>query len=125
MIPRKPSVLVVEDEQLIRDVIVAELVGAGFGVIEAECGETAAAILADGHEIDVVFTDIRLGGELNGWDIGERARARFPDVSVIYASGYSIRPPRQVEDSLYFSKPYKAADILAACRGLSPMRKSR
>ena len=68
-------------------------------------------------EVDVVFTDIRLQGDLNGWDVGEAARATHGNIPVIYTSGHSITPPRQVEGSLFFSKPYDPAAILDACRG--------
>ena len=113
------TVLGVEDEVLVRDVMVEHLTEAGFAMIEAGSAEAAVAILADGHDIDVVFTDIRLGGKLNGWDVGEHARSRSPDMPVIYASGCSIAPPRNVPGSMFFNKPYHPGDVLDACRKLS------
>ena len=75
-------------------------------------------ILNSWWNIDVVFTDIRLTGDVNGWDIGEAARAVRGDIPVIYASGYSIAPPRQVSGSLFFSKPDDPEAVLKACRAL-------
>ena len=86
-------------------------------MIESANGEEAVALI-DGHEqqLDVLFTDIRLGGALNGWDVAEIFRDHFPDIRVLYASGYSIEPPREVTESEFFSKPYRPEDILEACR---------
>jgi CheY-like chemotaxis protein len=89
----------------------------GCTVIEASCGEDAVAFI-DGpdQQLDVVFTDIRLGGALNGWDVAEIFRNRFPNVRVLYASGYSIEPRRDVIESEFFAKPYRMDDILEACK---------
>jgi CheY-like chemotaxis protein len=116
--PDRLTVLVVEDEWLLREVIGTYLRDAGCRVIEAESGETALAMLHDGAAVDVVFTDIRLTGDVNGWDVGEAARVTHGNIPVIYASGYSISPPRQVTGSLFFSKPYDPEAVLKACRAL-------
>jgi len=115
-----PTVLVVEDEWLVRHTIVEYLREAGYAVLETESGEGALDFLAheDDRPIDIVFTDIRLGGALNGWDVAEAFRAKHPQLPVIYASGYAVTPPREVRDSMYFTKPYDPQDILRACRSL-------
>jgi hypothetical protein len=59
---------------------------------------------------------IRLGGRLNGWDVGEQARRLRPGVPVVYTSGYSIAPARDVPDNMFFNKPNDPDDILTACR---------
>ena len=69
-----------------------------------------------------LFTDIRLCGKLSGRDVGEGARANRPGIPVIYASGYSIAPPRAVAGSLFFNKPYDPAEIMKACRSLAEAR---
>jgi CheY-like chemotaxis protein len=74
-----PIVLVVEDEWIVRATIVDYLYANGCHVIGAGSGEEAVAL------IDVLFTDIRLGGPLNGWDIAEIFRDHFPDLRVLYA----------------------------------------
>ena len=99
-----------------RVVIVDYLIDHGCTVIEAGSGEDAVALI-DGpdQELDVLFTDIRLGGSLNGWDVAEIFRDRFPNVRILYASGYLIEPRRDVADSAFFNKPYRVEDILEAC----------
>ena len=66
------KVLVVEDEELLRAVAVQALEDAGFQVIEATTGEEAIGKCQEA--LDVLFTDIRLPGKINGWDIAERCR---------------------------------------------------
>lgn len=112
---KHPIVLVVEDESLLRMTVVDYLSDSGCTVLEAGSGEEAVALI-DGQDqrLDVVFTDIRLGGSLNGWDVAEILREHFPDVRVVYASGYSIEPRRDVMGSKFFNKPYRLHEILAA-----------
>jgi len=117
VIKKNPIVLVVEDEWLVRATIVDHLKSNGCNVIESANGEEAVALI-DGHEqqLDVLFTDIRLGGALNGWDVAEIFRDHFPNLRVLYASGYSIHPSRDVPNSDFFDKPYRPEDILQACK---------
>jgi CheY-like chemotaxis protein len=112
------TVLVVEDEAIIRLDAVEHLKNEGFVVLEAGSGEAALSYLDTHGKIDLLFTDIRLGGEINGWDVGEAFRARFPNIAVLYTSGNSISPPRNVERSRFFVKPYKPEQIANACREL-------
>ncbi len=106
-------VLVVEDEPLVRDVIVSELEDAGYDVAQAANGrEAMAALEASDPRVDLLFTDIRLPGLLDGWAIAERARALNPDVKVVYATGYSADKPRQVPNSRFLMKPYRPQAVL-------------
>lgn len=97
--------------------IVDYLIDHGCTVVEAGSGEDAVGLInGPDQQIDVLFTDIRLGGTLNGWDVAEIFRDCFPNVRVLYASGYSIEPRRDVADSVFFTKPYQVEDILQACK---------
>ncbi|MBY0295368.1 MAG: response regulator [Methylobacterium sp.] len=118
---RTASVLVVEDEMLLLDLVTAELEDAGLSVIQASDGESALAVLESDAAVDLLFTDIRLPGRLDGWHLAEAARNLRPDLKVIYATGFSSNAPRLLPDSLFFSKPYRPSVILAAIRkfGLS------
>ena len=90
------KVLVVEDERLVRELIVGELLDAGFDVVEAESGEAALARYHE-HNPDVLFTDIRLSGQINGWDVAERCRASNSELPVVYATGRSSSASSFVE----------------------------
>lgn len=109
-------VLVVEDEWLVRDVIASDLKDAGWTVLEASTGESAIGIIENNPQIDVLFTDIQLAGQLSGWDVAEAFRAAKPQMKVIYASGNTVDWSRAVDNSQFFSKPYRASEILKACR---------
>lgn len=93
--------------------------------MEAGNGEVAAAILQQRNGFDVVFTDIRLGGTLNGWDVGEISRETHPEIPVVYTSGAVIIPERPVPGSIHISKPYDGPSVLKACRTLCEARKGQ
>ena len=82
----QPVVLVVEDEPLVRESIADELRTYGWRVLEAAGGEDALSLTAD-NQIDVVFTDILLPGQMSGWEIAEALRAKVPALPVLYTSG--------------------------------------
>jgi CheY-like chemotaxis protein len=113
-----PVILFVEDEALLRLVIADELREAGFEVIEAADGGSALDALKDGARIDLLFTDIRMPGRLNGWDVAEQARSLKPDIPVIYATGFSDDGVRLVPNGRFFKKPYRASAIVDAAREL-------
>ena len=113
------TVLVVEDEPLVRELIVAEFEDAGFRVREAEDGEGAMSALDEqGADIHLLFTDIRLPGDMDGWGIAQEARRRRPDLPVIYATGYSVDAPRLVSGGCLLTKPYRPAAIIETARAL-------
>lgn len=110
----KLTVLIVEDDWLVRYSIAEFLRSAGHAAVEADSGEAAFAILQKRDGLDVLFTDIRLGGEANGWDVAEAFRASHPELPVVYTSGAVIMPERPVTGSMFFSKPYDPQQVLAA-----------
>lgn len=110
----KPRVLMVEDESMLLEVITADLEDAGFGVLQAATAEVAMNILRTEAFVDVLFTDIRLPGQMDGWQLAEAARALRPDLPVIYATGFTQTPPRLIEGSVFLTKPYRAAAVIKA-----------
>ena len=73
------TILVVEDEAVVRDLLVAELQDVGYRVVPVEAGEEALAILRERtHEIDWLFTDIRLPGVIDGWRVADEFRLNHP-----------------------------------------------
>ncbi len=110
----KLTALIVEDDWIVRLAIVDFFNASGCTTVEAESGEVALSILQRRDGLDVLFTDIRLGGEANGWDVAEAFRATHPDLPVIYTSGAVIKPERPVAGSLFFAKPYDPPEVLAS-----------
>ena len=71
-------VLLVEDELLVREVAAEDLGEAGFDVTPASDGDEALAILREGTDFDLLFTDIRMPGATDGWDLAREAQADDP-----------------------------------------------
>jgi CheY-like chemotaxis protein len=77
---------------LVLALIVDFLRANGCQVLEAATGEQAVSLIdGEDQQLDVLFTDIRLGGQLNGWDVAEIFRKQRPAMLVLYASGHSIQ----------------------------------
>ena len=82
------SVLVLEDEFVVRTVIVELLADLGFQIIEADDGPSGLEILQSARRIDLLVTDIGLPG-LNGRQVAEAARLMRPDLKVLFMTGYA------------------------------------
>jgi CheY-like chemotaxis protein len=107
--------LVVEDEWLLRLELVEELRRAGWKIVEAATGEEALGLLSSGEHFDFLVTDIRLPGPVDGWQVAQSARARYPVLPVIYVSANPINEQRRVPDSIFLGKPCDVSALLRAC----------
>jgi CheY-like chemotaxis protein len=112
-------VLVVEDESIVRLDIASYLEDAGFVVIEATTGEAAIRLCNADTAIDIVITDIHLGGSVSGWDVAERFRTVLPDMPILYTSAETIDRSRCVSGSAVLAKPYRNSDMLKECQRLT------
>ena len=81
------TILVVEDEVLIRLAVADYLRACGYRVLEASTGEEAQAIFGDDQDIEVLLTDIDLGRGMTGFELAGWVRQEFPDVRVLLTSG--------------------------------------
>ncbi|WFU57727.1 response regulator [Bradyrhizobium pachyrhizi] len=111
-------ILVVEDDPLIRELVVDVLRAEGHNVIQAADGEEAL-VWCSRKIADVLITDIRLPGKVDGWQIAERCRENDPDLPVIYATGSSPVTPRPVSGSLILEKPYHPDQLAQAVRDVT------
>jgi two-component system, OmpR family, response regulator len=109
-------VLIVEDEPFLRYSMAYALRGDGWLILEARSGEEAVAYLKTGEKIDIVFTDITLGGLLSGWDVADAFRLARSQIPIIYTSGNADDRSRQVKDSQFFQKPYDTDAVVKACQ---------
>jgi CheY-like chemotaxis protein len=110
---RRTSVLLVEDEILISNLIAEVLSERGFKVHAVAAGEDALRYLESGADVDVLFTDIDLSGRMDGSMLAQHARAKRPELPIVYCSGrYSpsaLAPP--VPRSMFVKKPYRPEDL--------------
>jgi CheY-like chemotaxis protein len=105
----RPAVLVVEDESLVRMYAADVLEDAGYEVIEAANAQQALTQLEARPDIEVIFTDINMPGEMNGFDLVREVHRRRPGIPMILTSG-RMRPERAVipEIQAFVPKPYTA-----------------
>jgi CheY-like chemotaxis protein len=126
--PSRPVVLVVDDEILLRSVIAEYLRDAGFRVVEAANGREAVTVLAAGEAVDVVFSDVRMPGDVSGYDLADWVRTNRPAVGVLLASGYvgDSTPSRHVGGSAptLLPKPFDYELLLQQLRRLIGRRDS-
>lgn len=107
------SVLVVEDEPLIRLDLVESLEREGYLVYEAAHAAEAIALLEAHSEIRLLFTDIQMPGSMDGLKLSHYVRERWPPVTIVISSG-ELNPNRDEmpKNAVFISKPYKAADVI-------------
>jgi len=110
-------ILVVEDDALIRELVVEALRQEGYDVVHAGSGEEALAWYKR-QAADILFTDIKLPGPVDGWQIAERCRQQNPELPVIYATGFSPVSARPVPGSVSLRKPYHPEEVLRAVKEL-------
>jgi len=115
------SVLLVEDEVMISNLVANRLSGSGFRVHEAATADEALRYMRSGANVDVLFTDINLPGRMNGAELAERARELRPEMPIVYVSGrYKLSEISPlVPRSLFVAKPYDPNDICALLRRLT------
>jgi CheY-like chemotaxis protein len=113
-------VLVVEDEALVRMLVVQILEEAGYAVHEAAEAHSALELLQSGDFIDLVVTDVGLPG-INGRQLAERARGLRPDLKILFMTGYAdgalldSKLPHGVD---LITKPFDLDDLAAKAGAL-------
>ena len=118
----REMILVVEDDPAVRVVAVRMLESLGYQVQQAEDAKTALAILLEGGEIDLLFTDLIMPNGMGGQDLLRKAREQRPGLKGLFASGYSenfIKGPGEADqDAPLLNKPYRKQKLAAAIRGV-------
>jgi CheY-like chemotaxis protein len=117
---RRPVVLIVEDEFLLR-MDAAEMIGAaGFEVIEAANADEAIEVLEARRDITVVFTDIQMPGSMDGLKLARAVRGRWPPIKIIATSGRSHFSETDLpEGGRFLLKPYSPAQVTGVLRELT------
>ncbi len=111
----RTTILVIEDEPLIRMAIADDLRDAGFHTLEAANADDALGILSTEASIGAIFTDIDLHGELDGLTLAWIVKDRWPPIGIIITSGKRrVERDQMPDQSLFFPKPYAHRAIIAA-----------
>ena len=110
------SILIVDDEQSIRTLIVDALGETGYAVAEAADGAAGLKILESDQEVDLLITDVGLPGGLNGRQVADAARVMRPKLKVIFITGYAenaVLNHGHVEHGMeVLTKPFSIADLV-------------
>lgn len=115
---RQSTILVVEDEVLIRLHVSDCLRDVGFDVIEATDATRALELLESNPSIDLVFTDVTLPGDLDGFALVEWIRVHKPGLPAILTSGKVSDTSPKCKDVPFFAKPCDYAKVAERIRAL-------
>jgi PAS domain S-box-containing protein len=114
------TILVVEDDALVRNFVVLQLRDLGYRVIEAADGPKALRIFDSNEPIDLLLTDVVMPGGMTGRQLAERAHQRRPQLKTLYSSGYtenSIVHQGKLDPGVHFlSKPFRRQDLAVKVR---------
>ncbi len=106
-------ILLVEDEDPVRDVISRLLRRLGYSVVAAPCAEDAIRMLEEGEEVDLVLTDVVMPG-LTGIEMAEILRKKHPDLRFLFTSGYTSREmgrPPEAPPQPFLPKPFSMEEL--------------
>ncbi len=116
----KETVLFVEDDPMVRQYTGQQIVGLGYKVITAENAVEALVLVETGAAPDLLFTDVVMPGGMNGRQLALRLRQRWPNLRVLYTSGYAhgrlTIDGKSVPSKYVLSKPYRRAELAAKLR---------
>jgi CheY-like chemotaxis protein len=114
-------ILLVEDEQMVRQMVARTLQRAGYRILEASDGLSAIKLWAKHRmEIDLLFSDMVMPNELTGLDLARRFKAERPELKVVITSGYSVDIAQSGipagQDIAYLGKPYEVSQLTVFVR---------
>jgi CheY-like chemotaxis protein len=110
-------VLLVEDEPLIQMLAADVLEDEGFDVITAETADAALKVLEAGADVQVLFTDVRMPGSLDGCELACMVHERWHQVGLLVTSGHvKLRDSDLPDDGHFIAKPYKPEQVIQQIR---------
>ncbi len=118
--PRKLKVLVVEDNNSVREVAAAMIEEMGFEAITAINGPEGLKAIETMPDIDLVLSDVIMAGGMNGPELAQKAIKFRPDLKILFMSGYapgSVRQMQDLPDSIELvNKPFTRNDLTEKVR---------
>jgi signal transduction histidine kinase len=119
---RSETVLAVEDDPDVLDIVLATLEGMGYSALIARNGTEALDVLNRPAHIDLLFTDLVMPGEKSGLDVAREARRLRPGIKVLLTSGYTQGPGAsdygQTDGFEIIGKPYRPKELAAKMRAV-------
>jgi DNA-binding response OmpR family regulator len=116
----QPTILVCEDEYFIRTDLSDHLREAGYRVIEAKDAERAQSLFLSGERIDLLSTDVVMPGAMDGLELAQWVRNRYPTVPIMVVTGWPKHEPVARGYDAFVMKPYRIEDLLKRIKALVP-----
>jgi signal transduction histidine kinase len=114
------TILVVEDDPLVRNYAIAQLRALGYRTIPAANADEALVLIDQGTPCDLLFTDVIMSGSKNGRELADELARRRPEIKVLYTSGYSqsaiVHNGRLDPGVLLLTKPYRRSELARMIR---------
>ncbi len=114
------TILVVEDDRLVREHALTQLRALGYSTLEAANAAEALTVIEAGHRIDLLFTDMIMPGSMNGYQLATEVRRRRQGIKVLFTSGYTentiIHHGRLDSGVLLLAKPYRKSEMARMIR---------
>jgi PAS domain S-box-containing protein len=114
------TIMVVEDDSLVRNFVVVQLQGLGYKTIAAADSRAAMALVENGEPFDLLFTDVIMPGGMTGRQLADEVTKRRPAMKVLYTSGYTdnaiVHHGRLDEGVLLLTKPYRKSQLAQMVR---------
>jgi CheY-like chemotaxis protein len=104
------TILVVEDDPKVRQVTVSALRSLGFQVREAENGDEAVVSLNRNNGVDLVLSDVKMPGSLNGTELAKQVQENWPEIKILLTSGY-VDAEEDIEQFNIIFKPYRVSEL--------------
>jgi len=121
----RPTILVVEDEVLVRMCIADGLRDAGYAVIEAANAHEAMDVLGhDSVDVTLVFSDIRMAGSIDGIGLARAIRATYPIIKILLTSSH-LAELRPTEHDGFIPKPYQTKEVIRHIKALTSEENAR
>ncbi|MGJ4942941.1 PAS domain S-box protein [Bradyrhizobium sp. HKCCYLS1011] len=114
------SILVVEDDELVRKYVVTQIANLGYTTLSAANAAEALDIIDRGDEVDLLFTDVIMPGSMNGRQLADEALKHRPRLKVLFTSGYTenavVHHGRLDAGVLLLAKPYRKGELARMIR---------
>jgi PAS domain S-box-containing protein len=114
------TILVVEDDKLVRDYVLTQLHSLGYATLDAANAAEALALVEAAREFDLLFTDVIMPGSMNGRQLANELQKSRPALKVLFTSGYTenaiIHHGRLDSGVLLLAKPYRKSDMAVMIR---------
>jgi CheY-like chemotaxis protein len=123
------TILVVEDDDMVRQHVCNQLESLGYNYIATEGADRALNLIARQTKIDLLFTDVIMPGNMNGKQLANAARALRPNIKVLYTSGYSdsvFSQDDHMDQTVHLlNKPYQRLELARKIRQVLSSKQGR